>query len=147
MPLRSRSDRTLVAVLFYASLLAEVAAWAAFGLMIVILAVALNPSLARGAPVEDRWPLPGEIATPSTFEAANFLNAWAAADDPLPIRPRSIDRKTEVPSPMRGAHADATTRCARSHGGGTTHWMWREIDGAKCWYVGTMLVSKSRLRW
>jgi hypothetical protein len=48
MPPRSRSDHRLVSILWYASLVGEVVAWIAFGLMIVIVTLALNPSLARG---------------------------------------------------------------------------------------------------
>ena len=27
------------------------------------------------------------------------------------------------------------------------YWFWRLIDGRKCWYVGTTMISKSLLRW
>ncbi|NOJ39827.1 hypothetical protein HCN58_09460 [Bradyrhizobium sp. WSM 1791] len=27
------------------------------------------------------------------------------------------------------------------------HWSWRLIDGRKCWYAGTAMISKSLLKW
>jgi hypothetical protein len=43
-------------------------------------------------------------------------------------------------------HAAATT-CRDSSGGNGKHWMWREIDGKRCWYEGDELRPKSELTW
>jgi len=107
--------------------------------VVVILTIVLNPQLTHGGPVEDRWPT--EIAAPSTSEAANFLNAWDLTKSGAEIVPPVDD--PALPS----ARADATVQCAPSPDTSVSHWMWREIDGRKCWYVGTTLAPKSRLRW
>ncbi len=31
--------------------------------------------------------------------------------------------------------------------GNAGHWMWRQIDNKKCWYLGNKLVAKSELYW
>jgi hypothetical protein len=43
--------------------------------------------------------------------------------------------------------ATAAVTCRDSSGGGGKHWMWREIDGRKCWYQGDELRPKSELTW
>jgi len=48
-----------------------------------------------------------------------------------------------------GYRAEAATLCAESSGAvsGAQHWMWREIDGRRCYYQGDRLLPKSELRW
>jgi hypothetical protein len=41
----------------------------------------------------------------------------------------------------------ATVTCRDSSGGGGKHWMWREIDGRRCWFEGDELRPKSELSW
>lgn len=49
---------------------------------------------------------------------------------------------------LAGQHAWAeTTLCAEAPGGKGIHWMWRMIDGRKCWFSGNELLPKSELRW
>ncbi len=124
----------------YASLLGEVVAWIAMAIAIAIMTIVFNPQVAHAGPVEDRWP--NEIAAPSAFEAASFLNAWDLVTGGAEIVAPHDD--PPAPSPVR---ADAAIRCAGAPNTSTSHWMWREIDGRKCWYVGTTLMPKSRLRW
>jgi hypothetical protein len=73
---RSRSDRWLVALLFYASVIGEVVAWIALGLAIVVAVFAMNPQLAHGDPFEDRWPASNAFKTPNASDAANLVNTW-----------------------------------------------------------------------
>lgn len=124
----------------YASLLGEVVAGIALAIAIVILTIPLNPQLAHAGPVEERWP--NEIAAPSAFEAASFLNAWD-----LVRSGAEIGAPHDDPPAPPSARADATIECARTPDTSTSHWMWREVDGRQCWYVGTTLVPKSMLRW
>ncbi len=122
---------------YYASLLGEVVASIALAIAIVILTIVLNPQLAHAGPVDDRWP--NDIAAPTAFEAANLLNAWDLVTSGADI---------VAPHDDSAARADATIPCAGAPDtSATSHWMWREIDGRKCWYVGTTLMPKSRLRW
>jgi hypothetical protein len=117
----------------------EVSFYASF-LGSVVLTIVLNPQLAHAGPVDDRWP--NEITAPSALEAASFLNAWDLVKSGADI----VAPHDDLPAPPL-ARADATIRCARTPDTSTSHWMWREVDGRQCWYVGTMLVPKSRLRW
>jgi hypothetical protein len=41
----------------------------------------------------------------------------------------------------------ATITCRDSSGGNGKHWMWREIDGRRCWFEGDELRPKSELTW
>jgi hypothetical protein len=43
--------------------------------------------------------------------------------------------------------ANAATTCRDSSGGNGKHWMWREIDGKRCWFEGDELRPKSELSW
>jgi hypothetical protein len=43
--------------------------------------------------------------------------------------------------------ASAATTCRDSSGGNGRHWMWREIDGRRCWFEGEELLPKSELTW
>jgi hypothetical protein len=43
--------------------------------------------------------------------------------------------------------APAATTCAEAPGGRGERWMWREIDGRKCWFAGDRLLPKADLRW
>ena len=104
-------------------------------------AIVLNAQIVHAGPVEDRWP--NEIAAPSALEAASFLNAWDLVRSGAEI----VAPHDDLPAPS-AARADATILCAGAPDKGTTsHWMWRDIDGRQCWYVGSTLVPKSRLRW
>ncbi len=123
---------------FYVSLFGKVGAWIA--LTIAIATIVLNPQLAHADPVEDRWP--NDIAAPSAFEAASFLNAWDLVTSGAEI----VAPHDDPPAPPN-ARADATIWCARTPDTSISHWMWREIDGRQCWYLGSTLVPKSRLRW
>jgi hypothetical protein len=42
--------------------------------------------------------------------------------------------------------ANAATQCAEKPGGGA-RWMWREIEGRRCWYTGDKLLPKAELAW
>lgn len=141
---RSRTDQRLVLALFYASIAAEVVAWIAFAMVIVIVASLLNPQLAHGGPIEDRWP--HDLAAPSAFDAASFVNVWAAADEPPPTPPKPVPLQPPMPTLKPPAQSHPII-CASGPDKSTVRWMWREIDGRRCWYVGTALVDKSRLRW
>ena len=53
-----------------------------------------------------------------------------------------------VPIGMLTAQAKAQIKeCRASPSKAQGHWSWRLIDGRKCWYVGTTMISKSLLQW
>ena len=94
---------------FYAGLAAEVAAWIVLGFLIAGMAVMLNPSLANGGPIEDRWPRPDQqFVLPNAFLAMSFINAWDVASAgearPAPPGPNVDDhpRPRQRDPPRRG---------------------------------------------
>jgi hypothetical protein len=43
--------------------------------------------------------------------------------------------------------AAAMTLCHDAPGSTNQHWMWRHIDGRKCWFQGDDLLPRSQLKW
>jgi hypothetical protein len=43
--------------------------------------------------------------------------------------------------------AGAETTCQTAPLNKTSRWMWRDVDGKRCWYEGTKLLPKSELIW
>jgi hypothetical protein len=81
---------------------------------------------------------PAFLEPQSELNASPVGRAGPNADDQYRARTRAA--RTQVPARNGGI------ACRASPGRGG-HWAWRIIDGRKCWYEGTVGMSKNNLRW